>query len=74
MRRFRTQLASCWGIDKSLEELQRRLTQLEDAVHTTSTLRTQGLVTVLIAGMRGLQRFWVRYGMPPAPDPPRQDD
>ncbi len=120
VRRFRTQLASCWGIDKSIEELQRRLTQLEEAVRTTSTLRTQGLVqilsvyglpffisngittalgpwlemlvatkggasllkvgvylglaTVLIAGMRGLQRFWVRYGTPPAPDPPRQDD
>jgi len=108
VRRFRSELASCWGIDKSLDDLQRRLTQLEDAVRTTSTLRTQGLVQILsvyglpffvsgaitsalapwletlvdlaakgtasllkvsvylglaaslIAGVRGLQRFWSR--------------
>ena len=47
VRRFRDQLASRWGIDKSFEELQRRLAGMEDAVRTTSTLRTQGLVQIL---------------------------
>ncbi|MFO1430388.1 MAG: hypothetical protein U1F76_09655 [Candidatus Competibacteraceae bacterium] len=47
VQRFRDQLASRWGIDKSLKELQRRLAGMEDAVRTTSTLRTQGLVQIL---------------------------
>jgi hypothetical protein len=37
-----------------------------------------GLAAALIAGVRGLQRLWVRAGTPPlkapALDPPRQDD
>jgi hypothetical protein len=49
LRRFRAELASCWGIDKSLDELQRRLTGMEEAVRTTSTLQTQGLVQMLSA-------------------------
>jgi hypothetical protein len=46
VRRFRTQLASWWGIDKSVDELQRRLAGMEEAVRTTSTLRTQDLVQI----------------------------
>jgi hypothetical protein len=47
VRRFRTQLTAWWGIDKSIEELQRRLVGMEEAIRTTSTLRTQGLVQIL---------------------------
>jgi hypothetical protein len=47
VRRFRAQLIACWGIDKCSEDLQRRLTQMEDAIRTASTLRTQGLVQML---------------------------
>ena len=47
VRRFRTQLSAWWGIDQAADALQRRLTQMEDAIRTTSTLRTQGLVQIL---------------------------
>ncbi|WP_295445998.1 hypothetical protein [uncultured Thiodictyon sp.] len=47
MRRFRTRLNAWPGIDQAADDLQRRLTQMEDAIRTTSTLRTQGLLQVL---------------------------
>ena len=47
VRRFRAQLNARWGLDQTAEDLQRRITQLEDAIRTSSALHTQGLVQVL---------------------------
>ena len=47
VRHFRARLDAQWGLERTAEDLQRRLTQLEDAIRTTSALHTQGLMQVL---------------------------